>query len=156
MTISRPGYIRWASLMTTLHSIGHISLWAIQWQSICLPVQEAQRHGFSAWVWKILWRRKWQPTPVIYLENPTDTGAWQVIVPEVTKSQTQLSSHTNKTSLSVQFSRSVVSDSLRPHEPQHTKTPCPSPTPIYSNSCPLSQCCHLPISLSVTPFSSCP
>ena len=57
-------------------------------------------------------RRKWQPTPVIYLGNPMDTGAWQVIVPEVTKSQTQLSSHTNKTSLSVQFSRSVVSDSL--------------------------------------------
>ena len=41
---------------------------------------------------------------------------------------------------SVQFSRSVVSDSLRPHEPQHARPPCPSPTPgVYPNSCPLSQ-----------------
>ena len=45
---------------------------------------------------------------------------------------------------SVQFSRSVVSDSLRPHEPQHTRPPCPSPTPgVYPNSCPLSRWCHL-------------
>ena len=57
---------------------------------------------------------------------------------------------------SVQFSRSVVSDSLWPHEPQHTRPPCPSPTPrVYPNSCPLSQWCHLTISFSVVPFSSC-
>ena len=44
---------------------------------------------------------------------------------------------------SVQFSHSVVSDSLQPHEPQHTRPPCPSPTPrVYSNSCPLSRWCH--------------
>ena len=48
---------------------------------------------------------------------------------------------------SVQFSRSVVSDSLRPHESQHTRPPYPSPTPrVYSNSCPLSQWCHPAIS----------
>ena len=58
---------------------------------------------------------------------------------------------------SVQFSRSVVSDSLRPHESQHARPPCPSPTPgVYSNSCPLSQWCHPAISSSVVPFSSCP
>ena len=58
---------------------------------------------------------------------------------------------------SVQFSRSVVSDSLRPHESQHTRPPCPSPTPgVYSNSCPLSWWCHPAISSSVVPFSSCP
>ena len=58
---------------------------------------------------------------------------------------------------SVQSSRSVVSDSLRPHELQHTRPPCPSPTPgVYSNSCPLSQWCHPTISSSVVPFSSCP
>ena len=52
---------------------------------------------------------------------------------------------------SVQFSRSVVSDSLWPQEPQHARPPCPSPTPgIYSNSC------HPAISPSVIPFSSCP
>ena len=58
---------------------------------------------------------------------------------------------------SVQFSRSVVSDSLRPHGPQHARSPCPSPTPgVYPNSCPLSQWCHPTISSSVVPLSSCP
>ena len=58
---------------------------------------------------------------------------------------------------SVQFSRSVVSDSLRPHESQHTRPPCPSPTPrVYPNPCPSSRRCHPAISSSVVPFSSCP
>ena len=58
---------------------------------------------------------------------------------------------------SVQFSRSVVSDSLRPHESQHARPPCPSPTPrVYSDSHPSSQWCHPAISSSVVPFSSCP
>ena len=58
---------------------------------------------------------------------------------------------------SVQFSRSVVSDSLRPHESQHTRPPCPSPTPgAHSDSRPSSQWCHPAISSSVVPFSSCP
>ena len=58
---------------------------------------------------------------------------------------------------SVQFRRSVVSDSLRPHESQHTRPPCPSPTPgIHSDSRPSSQWCHPAISSSVVPFSSCP
>ena len=57
----------------------------------------------------------------------------------------------------IQFSCSVVSDSLRPHESQHTRPPCPSPTPgVYSNSCPWSPWCHPIISSSVVPFSSCP
>ena len=57
---------------------------------------------------------------------------------------------------SVQFSRSVVSDSMWPHESQHARPPCPSPTPrVYSDSCPLSQWCHPTISSSVIPFSSC-
>ena len=58
---------------------------------------------------------------------------------------------------SIQFSCSVVSNSLRPHELQHTRPPCPSPTPgIHSNSCPSSRCCHPVISPSVIPFFSCP
>ena len=58
---------------------------------------------------------------------------------------------------SVQFSRSVVSDSLRPHELQHARPPCPSPTPgVHSDSCPSSLWCHPAISSSVVPFSSCP
>ena len=56
---------------------------------------------------------------------------------------------------SVQFSRSVVSESLRPHGLQHASPPCPSPTPgVYSDSCPLSWWCHPTISSSVVPFSS--
>ena len=58
---------------------------------------------------------------------------------------------------SVQFSHSVVSHSLRPHEPQHIRPPCPSPTPgVHPNSCPSSRWCHPTISSSVVPFSSCP
>ena len=58
---------------------------------------------------------------------------------------------------SAQFSRSVVSNSLRPHELQHARPPCPSPTPgVYPNSCPSSRRCHPVISSSVVPFSSCP
>ena len=57
----------------------------------------------------------------------------------------------------VQFSCTVVSDSLQPHELQHASPPFPSPTPgVHSNSCPSSQWCHLAISSSVIPFSSCP
>ena len=57
---------------------------------------------------------------------------------------------------SVQFSSSVVSDSLQPRELQHARPPCPSPTPgVYPNSYPLSWWCHLTISSSVVPFSSC-
>ena len=60
-------------------------------------------------------------------------------------------------SSSVQFSRSVVSDSLRPHESQHARPPCPSPNPgVHSDSWPSSQWCHPAISSSVVPFSSCP
>ena len=56
----------------------------------------------------------------------------------------------------VQFRGSVVSDSLQPHGLQHTRPPCPSPTPrVYSNSCPLSRWCHPTIASSVIPFSSC-
>ena len=70
--------------------------------------------------------------------------------------------HTNKEDVvhiyngifsSVQFSRSVVSNSLRPHESQHTRPPCPSPTPgVYSNACPSSRWCHPAISSSIVPF----
>ena len=59
--------------------------------------------------------------------------------------------------IKLQFSGSVVSDSLRPHESQHTRPPCPSPIPrVHSNSCLLSRWCHPAISSYVVPFSSCP
>ena len=59
--------------------------------------------------------------------------------------------------VAVQFSRSVMSNSLWPRESQHARPPCPSPTPgVYSNSCPSSWWCHPAISSSVVPLSSCP
>ena len=58
---------------------------------------------------------------------------------------------------SVQFSCSVVCNSLQPHILQHARAPCPSPNPrVYPNSCPSSRWCHPTISSSVIPFSSCP
>ena len=61
------------------------------------------------------------------------------------------------TCISVQFSHSVVSNSLRPHETQHARPPCPSTTPrVHPNLCPLSRWCHPTISSSVIPSSSCP
>ena len=66
------------------------------------------------------------------------------------------SHHRNQFS-SVQFSRSVMSNSLRPHESQHARPPCPSPTPgVHSDSRPSSPWCHPAISSLVIPFSSCP
>ena len=63
----------------------------------------------------------------------------------------------NPSCYSVQFSLSVMSDSLRPHEQQHARPPCLSPTPgVQPNPYPLSQWCHTAISSSVIPFSSCP
>ena len=76
--------------------------------------------------------------------QPTYKLAWQALA--------QILSNLS----SVQFSRSVMSNSLRPHGMQHTRSPCPSPTPrVYSNSCPLSQWCLSTISSSIVPFSSC-
>ena len=105
------------------------------------------------------------PLQYSYLENSMDREAWQSTVHGITKSQTQLS-ETLSLSLfilaldshpSVQFSLSVVSDSLWPHESQHARPPCSSQTPgVCSNSCPSSRWCHPTISSSVVPFSSCP
>ena len=77
------------------------------------------------------------------LENSMDRGSWWATVHRIAP-------HT------VQFSHSVLSDSLWPHGLQHTRLPCPSPNPgAYSNSCPLSQWCHPTISSSVDLFSFC-
>ena len=81
-----------------------------------------------------------------------DVKCWETLSERISRNP---SSSSNE--LSVQFSHSVVSDSLWPHEQQHTRPPCPSPTPgVYPNSCPLSQRCYPTISSSVIPFSSWP
>ena len=73
------------------------------------------------------------------------------------KSYDQPKQHIKEQRHSVKFGHSVMSDVLQPHEPQHTRPPCPSPSPrVHSNSCPSSRWCHPAISSSVIPFSSCP
>ena len=75
----------------------------------------------------------------------------------MTKKKTSYRYQILKSISSVQFSCSVVSDSLRTHELQQARPPCPSSTPgVHPNPCPLSQWCHPAISSSVIPFSSCP
>ena len=98
-----------------------------------------------------------------------DKGAWQATIHRVTKGSDMTLWLNEKTATpsrlvlravwfsSVQFSRSVMSDSLWPHESQHARPPCPSPIPgVHSNSCPSSRWCHPDISFSVIPFSSFP
>ena len=100
------------------------------WQHLCLSRPQTGFHPFSPW--------------------PVKIHTHKMVPPGL------LSSGQGDHS-SVQFSHSVVSDSLRPQGLQQARAPCPSPIPrVYSNSCPLSQWCHLTISCSVIPFSSCP
>ena len=132
---------------------------------------QCRRHGFSPWVSKIPSRRQWQPTPVFLPGKPH--RPWKATVHVATKGAGHDSAtkqqHNYKPQLSVwkmrmtdhpfsvQFSRSVVSDSLRPHESQHARPPCQSPTPgVHSDSHPSSRWCHPAISSSVVPFSPCP
>ena len=76
---------------------------------------------------------------------------------DVSRDKKKSLTHNPENCSSVQFSHSVVSDSLQPHELPHTRPPCLSPTPwVYSNPCPLSRWCHPTISSFVIPFSSCP
>ena len=73
------------------------------------------------------------------------------------KGSQELHFHMNIRLTSVQFSHSVMSDSLQPRKPQHARPPCQSPTPgLHPNPCPLSRWCHPTILSSVVPFSSCP
>ena len=114
---------------------------------------------------------------VIAWRIPGTGEPWRAALYGVTQSRTQLKrlsssssssmysvmsssnseSFTNSFPILVQFSHSVMSDSLRPHGLQPARPPCPSSTPgVYSNSSPLSLGCHPTISSSVIPFSFCP
>ena len=145
---------------------------------------EMQETQFGPWVGKILWRREWQPIPVFLSgefhgqRSLIGDSPWgcRVGYDWATKTFTFICSYRSGFHLGfnnnnifsttnlrrypivpVQSSRSVMSDSLWPHESQHARPPCLSPTPgVYSNSCPSSRWCHPAISSSVTPFSSCP
>ena len=100
----------------------------------------------------------WSGSPVPSPGEPSDPGIkWGLLHCRQILYRLETSESPSKRISSIQFSRSVVSDSLRPHELQHVRPPCPSPTPrVYPNSCPSSQWCHPAISSSAVPFSSCP
>jgi len=86
-----------------------------------------------------IWRKGNSPALLIGMKTGVATKENRMEAPQKTKKRTPISS--------VQFSRSVVSDSLWPHEPQHARPPCPSPTPgVHPNPCPSSQWCHPTIS----------
>ena len=106
----------------------------------------------DAYTGVILINIKWNNMANIYSGNSGKTG-----LKKMQKMHT-FSPPWNKAYFhSVQFSRSVVPDSLRPHEPQHARPPCPLPTArVYPNPCPLSRWCRPTSSSSVVPFSSCP
>ena len=104
----------------------------------------------SILAWRILWPGRLQSTGSQRIrhdwvtQQPQHAWTWKFIF-----------SHLSWIKHSVQFSRSVKSDSLRPHGLQNSRPPCPSPTAgAYSNSCPLNQWCHPTISSSVVTFSS--
>ena len=93
-------------------------------------------------------------------KNTTQFFKWardlNVHLPKVTRMENKCMRRCS-TSFVIQFSRSIVSDSLRPHETQHARPPSPSPTPgVHSNPCPSSLWCHPTTSCSAVPFSSCP
>ena len=88
--------------------------------------------------------------------HPGSSVIWDISLPPMPYSHLVYSRSIELKASSVQFSHSIMSDTLWPHGLQHTKLPCPSPTPrACSNSCPSSQWCHPTIPFSVVPFSSC-
>ena len=129
-----------------------------QWVKNLPQWRRCKRLRFNPWVGEIPWKRAWKPTPVFL---PGDShgqrsGRLQSVLSQRVKHDWSDWAHMHTLFSSVQFSRSVVSNSLRPHELQHARPPCPSPTPgVHLNSCPSSWWCHPAISSSVVPFSSC-
>ena len=101
-------------------------------------------------------KENWSGLPCPPPEDLSDAGI-EPTSPAFLVDSLPLSHQVSLYAPSVQFSRSVVSDSLWPHELQHSRPPCSSPTPgVYPNSWPLSPWCHPTVSSSVVPSSSCP
>ena len=124
-------------------SLGHVQLAVTAWTIACQPPLSM---AFSR---KEYWSGLPFPFPGDLPGSETEPGspAWQAA--------SLPSELPGKPFSSVQFSRSVMSNTWWPHGLQHTRLPCPSPTPrVNSNSCPLSQWCHSTISSSVIPFST--
>ena len=129
-------------------SCGHVWMWELD----CEEGWGPKNWCFVLWCWRWLFRVHWTA-------RRSNQSILKEISPGISlegmmlKLKLQYFGHLS----SVQFSHSVVSDSLQPHESQLARPPCPSPTPgVHSNPHPLSWWCHPAISSSVVPFSSCP
>ena len=110
------------------------------------PLEEVMATHSSILAWRIPWRE--ESGRLQYIGSQKVGHEW---------SDLALTPRSFQSEKGIQFSHSVVSDSLQPHEPQHARSPCPSPTPrVHPNPCPLSRWCHPTISSSVVAFSSCP
>ena len=112
----------------------------------------------GTWVWSLGWEDPLEKGKATHSSILAYRIAWTIQSHAAMKLKDTCSLEEKlwSTFSSVQFSHSVMSDSLRPHELQHARPPCPSRNPgAYTNSCPLSQWCHLTIASSVIPFS-CP
>ena len=104
--------------------------------------------------WRILWTEK--PGGLLSLGSHRVGHNWSDLAAAAAAASHKIWYVIFSLFLKIQFSRSVMSDSLRPHEPQHARSPCPSPNPgVHLNPCPSSQWCHPTISSSVVPFSCC-
>ena len=112
-----------------------------------------RRRRFDPWVRKIPWRRAWQPTPV-FLPGEFHELRLQSIASHRVRQDGSNWAHTHTCRFS-SVAQSCLT--LRFHERQHARLPCPSSSPgVCSDSCPLSQWCHPTIFSSIAPFSSCP
>ena len=145
-----------SSCITTICFLGtHSSQLCCQLSS-CLLVYHTEKLRTHGWdllkIGHFCFSLKCFPNVLSFLQNVQQALYWMTPADPWQQGRLRI---VNKLH-SVQFSRSVMSDSLRPHGPQQTRPPCPSPTPrVYSNSCPLSWWCHPTISSSVIPISSC-
>ena len=156
-----------AALKLKVKSLNHVWLFATPWTVAChIPLSV----GFSRqeyWSGLPFPSPRDLPNPGIEPRSPSTPGrlstVWATREAHCLKAEAVMKKNTERRKIfvvllwcSVQFSRSVVSDSLQPHKSQHTRPPCPSPTPrVYSDWRPSSQWCHPAISSSVVPFSSC-
>ena len=128
------------------------------WQSLC-PSMSLQMTQFHFFLWPLILHINVHMYPIFFICSCVDEHlcCFHVLkVASFSDSREKIGDRLCEVSVGlVQFNRSVVSDTLRPHEPQHTRPPCPSPTPgVHPDPCPLCWWCHPTISSSVVPFSS--
>ena len=154
----------WTGKSGLLQSIGSQNVgydWVteLNWTEHCTKISNLLNtqkiHSQTLMLWKIEGRRRRGRQRMRWLDGITKSMDMSLSkLQEIVKDREGW--HAVVQSSSVQFSCSVMSDSLQPHGLQHTRLPCPSPTPgAYSNSCPLSLWCHPNISSSVISLSSC-